>query len=71
MVKVLLRTPSLKLLFLQNPLNNEKFSQENQVKTFAEKFMSSKPAEFYSREISKVPDKRQEVIQNNGEYTID
>ena len=32
---------------LQNPLNNKRFSQEDQVKMFVENFLSSKLAEFY------------------------
>ena len=57
---------------LQNVLKNKKFSQEEQVKTFVENFLSSKPAEFYLRGINKLPDKwQQEMIQNNGEYIID
>ena len=36
-----------------------------------ENFLSSKPAEFYVRGINDLPDKWQEVIQNNGVYDID
>ena len=49
--------------FLQNALNGKKFSLEDQVKMFAENFLSSKPAEFYLRGINKLPDKRQELIK--------
>ena len=45
------------------------FSQD-QVKTFVVNFLNSKLAEFYLRRINKLPDKWQDVIQNNGEYTI-
>ena len=38
------------------------------MKTFEENFLILKPAEFYLREISKQPDKWQEVIQNNSKY---
>ena len=48
-------------------LNDEKFSQGNKVKEFGENFLSSKPAEFYLRGISKLLGK----FQNNGEYSID
>ena len=38
---------------------------------FVENFLRLKPAEFYLRRINMLLDKWQEVIQNNGEYTID
>ena len=38
---------------------------------FVEKFLRSKPAEFYLRAINKLLDKWQDVIQNNSDYTID
>ena len=57
--------------FLQNILNDKWFSQEDQVKMIVENFLCRKSAEFYSRGISKLPDKCQEVIHNNGEYTND
>ena len=56
---------------LQNALNDKKFSQEDEVKTFVENIFNLKPAEFYLREINKLSNKWQEVIQNNGKYTID
>ena len=43
--------------FQQNALNNKKFSQEDQVEMFVENFLSSKPAEFYLRDINKLPEK--------------
>ena len=43
---------------LQNAMNDENF-------------LNSKPNESYMRLINKLPDKWQEVNQNNGEYTID
>ena len=49
----------------QIALNDNKFSHEDQVKTFVEKLLNPKPAEFYSG-----PDKLQDGIQNNGKYTI-
>ena len=49
---------------------NDKFSQKDQVKMFVEIFLSLKSAEFYLRGINKFPNKWQEMIQNNGEYTI-
>ena len=47
------------------------FSQQDQMKTFVENFLKSKPDEFYLRETNEQLDKWQEVIQNNGEYIID
>ena len=47
------------------------FSQEDQLKTFVENFLNSKATEFDSGGVNKKPDKYQEVIENNGEYTID
>ena len=40
-------------------------------KRFVENFFSLKLGEFYSRGINTQPDTRQEMIQNNCEYTID
>ena len=34
-------------------------------------FLNSKPADCYFIEINKLPNKCQEVIENNGEYIID
>ena len=56
---------------LQNALNNNKFSQEDQVKTSVKNFLSLIQAEFYLRRISKLPYKWQEAIQNYSKYTID
>ena len=56
---------------LQNAVNDKIFSQEDLVKMFVENFLGSKPAEFYWRRINKLPDKLQELIQNNGKYTND
>ena len=56
---------------LQNDLNDQKFSQENQVKTFVENLLSWKTIEFYLSGINKLPDEWQEVIKNDGKYTID
>ena len=47
------------------------FSQEDQVKTFVENFLSLKSTEFYMRAINKLTDEWHEVIQNNGEGAID
>ena len=41
------------------------------MKTFVENSLSSKQDEFYLRRINKLLDNYQEVIQNNGEHTID
>ena len=41
------------------------------MKTFMENFLNSKPTEFFLSVIKKLPNKWQEVIQNNSEYTID
>ena len=54
---------------VQNALDDKTFSQEHQVKMFLEK-LSLKVAEFYLRGINNLPDKWQDVIQNNGKYTI-
>ena len=56
---------------LQNSLNDTNTSQEDQMKMFVENLLSSKASEFYLRGRNKLTDKWQEVIQNNGEYTID
>ena len=41
------------------------------MKTFLENILSPKQIEFYVRGINKLPEKWQEVIQNNSEYTSD
>ena len=46
----------------------QKFSQEKQVKTFVQNFLSFKSADFTW--INKLSNILQELIQNNGEYTI-
>ena len=58
---------------LTNPhaLNDKNFPQEDQIKTFVENSLNRKPAKFYFWGINKQPDKWQEVIQNNNEYTFD
>ena len=38
---------------------------------FAKNLLSTKASEFYLKAINKLPDKWQEVIQNNVKYTID
>ena len=43
-------------------LNDNKISQEYQVKKFVENLLSSKQAEFYLREINKQPDKWKKSI---------
>ena len=52
---------------LQNALNNKKCSWEDQVKIFEKNLLNSKPADFYLRGINRLPDKWQEVIENNGD----
>ena len=47
-----------------------KISQD-QVKRFVENLLSLSPAEFCLKGINKIPEKCQEVIKNNGKYTID
>ena len=44
---------------------------KNFLKNIVENSLSSKPAEFYLRGINNLPDKWQEVIQNNSKYTTD
>ena len=55
----------------QNPLNDKKIPQEEQMKTLVEYFSNSKQTEFHLRGINKMSDKWQVAIQNNGGYTID
>ena len=55
---------------LQNALNDKEFSHEDQEKTLVESFLISKPSEFYLRKLKNLPNKWQEVIQNNGEYIV-
>ena len=47
---------------LKNALNKKCFSQEDQEKKFMENLLRLKPAEFYLREINKLPEKWQKVI---------
>ena len=39
--------------------------------SFADNFLSSKPAEFYLKGINKLHNKWQGVIKNNGKYTVE
>ena len=64
-------TPSDFHLFYSQQLNDKHLSQEDQVKTFEENFLSSKPVEFYMGGINKLPDNWQKASQNNDKYTID
>ena len=57
-------TPSNFHLYLQNALKDKRFSQD-EVKTFVENLLSSKPAEFNLRGINKHSVEWQEVIQND------
>lgn len=46
----------------------EKFiSNENQMQELIENFLTSKPAEFFSKSIDEVPGKRQQVNATNRE----
>ena len=56
---------------LQNSLNEKKFSQEDQMKTFVENLLSLKTSWIYLRWINALHDEWLAVIQNNDEYTID
>jgi len=47
------------------------FSNEDQVREFVKNFSMSKPEEFYAKGIKDLPDKWQQVIENDGEYIID
>ena len=67
----LVKRRNLVLPFITQNHIQQKFSQEDLEKTFVEKFLCSKPAEFYLRGINKLPDKGSEGIQNNGQYTND
>ena len=64
-------TPSDFYLFhsLQNVLNEKKISLEKFVENLLENFL--KPGESCLRGINKLADKWREIIQDNGEYTID
>ena len=55
---------------LRNGRNDKKISQDH-VKMFVKNLLSSKQAELYLRGISKLPDKWQEEIQNNGKYSTE
>ena len=54
---------------LQNALNDKNIPKVHRVKPFVENFLSSKPDNFYL--INKQSYTSEEVIQNNGKYTID
>ena len=52
---------------MQNAINDKK----DHVKTLVENFLTLKLAEFYLRRTNKLPDKWQELVQYNREFTID
>ena len=56
--------------FLQNALMVKRFSQDDQVKSLVENFLSRKLCEFYLKRIN-LANNWKEMIKINGEYTID
>ncbi|XP_067126777.1 histone-lysine N-methyltransferase SETMAR-like [Centruroides vittatus] len=56
---------------LQNALQGQCFQNDDQVQEFIQEFFDSKPPEFCARGIDKLPEKWQEVINNDGEYVLD
>ena len=66
-------TPSYYHLFrcLQNFLNGQNFSNNDDLKSHLVKFFAVKDQKFYQRGIVKLPEKRQKVIEQNGRYLTD
>ena len=56
---------------LQHFLDGKRFKTRDDVKTNIESFFSNKPEDFYSRGINSLPDRRNNVIENNGTYFLD
>ncbi|XP_032690457.1 histone-lysine N-methyltransferase SETMAR-like [Odontomachus brunneus] len=56
---------------LQNSLNGKSFADQTAVKTYLDRFFTSKPQTFYESGIMKLLERWQEVINKNGEYIID
>lgn len=56
---------------LQNFLNGKKFNDRSEVETALREFFDCKPPSFYRKAIESLPERWEEVIDNNGEYILD
>jgi len=56
---------------LQNSLNDKTFASEDLIKQHLDKFLAEKDGKFYKRDIIKLPERWQKVIEQNGQYIID
>ena len=56
---------------LQNSLNGKTFNDDEAVKSHLIQFFVDKDQKFYEREIIKLPERWQKVIEKNGKYIID
>ena len=56
--------------YLQNSLNGKTFNDDEAVKSHLVQFFADKDQKFYERGISKLPERWQKVIEQNGKYII-
>ena len=56
---------------LQNSINGKTFNDDEAVKSHLVQFFSNKDHKFYEREIMKLPERWQKVIEKNEKYIID
>ena len=56
---------------LQNSLNKLHFKSEDDAKAHLDQFVTSRIAEFWKYGIFNLPDRWQEVLDNNGNYILD
>ena len=56
---------------LQNSSNGKTFNGDEAVKSHLVQFFSDKDHKFYEGEITRLPERSQKVIEQNGKYIID
>ena len=58
-------------VMLHPQLNGKTFNDDEAMKSHLVQFFADKDQKFYEREIMKLPEKWQKVIEQNGKYIID
>lgn len=56
---------------LQNALNGKTFTNDEDIKSFLEKFFAEKDRSFFVRAIMKLPERWKKVIEQDGQYIIE
>jgi hypothetical protein len=69
----MVRLDAIKLLHasLADHLREKKFNDEDDLKTDLTYFFGQKSKEFYERRILSLPERWQQVVDNNGAYFIE